>query len=240
MGFHICRRLQTHIRQFVGRVAAVPRPTAHGQILEGVVAGEEFGGVAGNGPNPLRQFDPQRLDQFLGLFPGQKALLDVGGEIRMHVLVEPAQVQGQRILGQNGSQLGEPHHLDGLIKGCRRLFRHSAAISGDRQQFRLAAGILLRPRQLFRLLGIAVRQRDNSFRNQHRCPVKIDLLHRFDGDRLQLRQMRQRLRLEPAETFLEDNVLIVGGDFADRIAPLGIVVDDAGIHQDIGGFRIQP
>ena len=63
VGLHCFRGLQAQIGNLIRRVAAVPLAAADGEVLEGIVACKELGGVAGNRPYPFGELQPQRFDE---------------------------------------------------------------------------------------------------------------------------------------------------------------------------------
>ena len=231
--------LQGHVGHGVGGVLAVARAAADGQVLELVIAGKVVGGVGGDGPHPLGVLQPEGLDQLLGKVLGDGAFGQVGLVIGVHVLVEAAGVEGQRVFGEDGAYLHEPEELDGLIEALGGILRHAAAVFGDHAQFLGALGVGFLARHALGLVGVAVGVADDAAGGPERGLIEVALLLVLRVRHVELGDLLLGLPDEAAEALLEEHVLIVGGDLAHGLAPLGVAVDDAGVHADVLGVLRQ-
>ena len=240
VGPHVGSGPQAHVGQLVGPITAIPLSSAHRQVLEGAVAGKVPGRIGRDGPYPFRELDPQALDELLGALRGEDALLHVPLVVGIHVLVKSPQVEGHSVFGDHPPHLHEPDHLRGLPKGPGRVGRHPAAVLRYLLQFLLSPGIRFPLGQRLRLPGITLAQADQRRAGDDRRLVKVDLFDRFAADRLQPGETQLGLLPDPGEPLGKDDVLVIGRDLAHVSPPLGIVVDDAGIHRQDGRLFRQP
>ena len=239
VGAGMARRGQAHVGHRVGGVGAVGSLAADGEVLEGAVAREEAGGVAGDRPDPLRELDPQAVHELLGGLGGDEAPLQVRLEVGGQHLVQPAQVERHGVFRQDPAHLDEPDHLHRFPEPARGLGRHPPAGGGDGLQLGPARGSGGEGQPLG-LLGVALPQADDRRAAEARGPVELDALQAVPVGRLQVAQPLLGLGLEAGEALGENDVLEIGSMFAHVGAPLGVVVHHPGVHGHPGGLFGQP
>ena len=122
------RRMETHVGEFVCRVSTSPILAADDKVLEHGIAAEGLGGTLVAHLVYLGEFDPQKVQQLLGLFDRHARVVL---KVRVHVLVEPHRRDRVAIRFNLDGQLNEPERLERLPERFSRLGRHFAADPGD-------------------------------------------------------------------------------------------------------------
>ena len=97
VGLDLFCGLERQVGHRIGPVLSVPPLAAHGEVLELVIPGKIIRRIGGDGPHPLRVFQPQGIHQLLGKGLVQGPL----GQVRLivwgHVLIKPPGIQRQGI-----------------------------------------------------------------------------------------------------------------------------------------------
>ena len=232
--------LQGHEGDGVGAVPPLPGLAPHGEVLELVVPGEVVGGVGGDGPHPLGVLQPQGVDELLGEVRGDGVLLQIGLIVGVHVLVEPAGVEGQGVFRQDAPHLDEPQKLDGLVEALGGILGDSPAVGGDLPELGGPAGVLFRLSHLVGGLGVPVGVADDALGGQEDGFIEVLFLQVLGVRGVQGGDVGLRLPEDAPEALFEQHVLVVGGDLPHGLPPLGVVVQDAGVHADLPGVLGEP
>ena len=149
------------------------------------------------------EFDPEALQQFLGLFAGQSAAGDVALVERRQMLVQPAGAEGVPGVDFAGdAEMDEPVHLQRLLEALRPLRRHDVAVGGNLQQFGPALRTGFASRQLAGICGITPAiQQDGVTGDVHRCQLDFTLVGQGIVQKIEFGQRPGNLAFEVEEAF---------------------------------------
>ena len=111
-----------------------------------------------------------------------------------------------------------------------------AAVDGNAQKFGCADGVGFQRREFLGFVCIAVGIADDAARRQQHRLVKVPFFLILRVCDIQRGNVLLGLPYDAAEAFFEQHILIVRRDLAHGLPPLGVTINDAGVHTDMPGL----
>ena len=181
--------------------------------------------------------DPQIGQQLHRLILGDAALLQIGGQIGVHILVKAAIGQGVTVGFNLQDQLNKPGGLHRLVEGLRRLVRNFLADSGNFQQLGLS-GLCCGYCLFTGKGGIAAGEVLHGIDDDQHSLVELILGDGFRLSQIQILFVFPGAALKVLQTQLQ-HIGIVHDDVCIACVQLAFHSEEAGVHIDLHLFGNQ-